>query len=100
MVLEQDQRRGRVVRNVLEDVPRILIGEDVDAVRRCLCARNGAGRHPFFALDSEADKGTYLAADLYRFVLGEVAEMLDFDFSVAVFVDGQRVDHSYRAGFP
>ena len=54
VMLEQDQRRGRVVRDVLQDVPRLVVGEDVDAVLRRLGAGGGASLgKPFFTIDAE-----------------------------------------------
>ena len=55
-MLEQDQRRGRVVRDLLQDIPRLLIGEDLDAVGACLRAERGAFLGSFFALDPETDR--------------------------------------------
>src|SRR3954470_13661920 len=75
VVLEQDQRRRRVVRDVFEDVPRVLVAEDVHAVavRNGLGARFGAGFHARFTLDPEPDQRADLAAELDRLVFGEVA---------------------------
>ena len=71
VMLEQDQRRGRVVRDVLENVPRLLVGEDVDAVLgRRFGAGHGSRLHALFAVDAEADQRTDLAAKLDRLVLG------------------------------
>src|SRR4051794_40231609 len=92
VVLEQDQRRGRVVGDLLQDVPRLLVGERVKSVLRGRGTRFGAGDHALLALDPEADQGADLAADLDRLVLGEVREVHDLDLSVGVLVHGERVD--------
>src|SRR5215210_5233193 len=43
VVLDQDQRRGGVVRDLFDHVPRLLVGEDSDAVGARLGARFRAG---------------------------------------------------------
>src|SRR4051794_38028419 len=98
VVLEQDQRGRRVVRDVLEDVPRLLVGEHVYAIafRNSPGARLGAGLHALFALDPEADERADLAADLDRLVPSEVAQMRDLDLAVGVLVHRQRVDYAHR----
>ena len=68
MVLDQHQRRGRAVRDVLQDVPRVLVGEHVDAVGGRLRAGQRAGLHAFLALDAQADQRADLAAELDRLV--------------------------------
>jgi hypothetical protein len=92
----EDQGCRGVVRDLPDDVPRILVGEHADAVGRRFSARFGARVHALFALDAEADQGADLAAELDRLVLGEVAEMRDLDLSGGVLVDGERVDDAHR----
>ena len=96
VVLDQEQRRGRVVGDVLQDVPRLLVREDAHSVGCRFGARLGARGHAFLALDAETDQRADLAAELDRLVLGEVAEVLDLDLSVGVLVDGERVDDAHR----
>ena len=69
VVLDQDERRGRVVRDLLEHVPGVLVGEDLDAVGGRLGTRLGAGLEAFLALDAEPDQRADLAAELDRLVL-------------------------------
>ena len=99
-MLEQDQRGGRIVRDVLEDIPRVVVGEHVDAVRRRLGARLRARDHPFLALDPEADQRADLAAELDRLILGEVAQVRDLDLAVRVLVHRERVDDAHGVAFP
>jgi hypothetical protein len=54
VVLDQQQRRRRVVGNVAEHVPRLLLGEHVQAVGDRLLARGRAGHDALLALDPEA----------------------------------------------
>ena len=69
VMLEQHERGGRVVRDLVNDVPRVLVVEDLDALGGRLGARLGAGREAFLALDAEADERADLAAELDRLVL-------------------------------
>ena len=78
----------------LEDVPRLLVVEHLDALlvrdlRACGCA----GQRAFLALDAEADQRAHLAAQLDGLFVGEVAQVRDGDLAVGVLVHGQRVDH-------
>ena len=52
-----------------EHVPGRLVGEQVDAVGRRLCAGEGACLHALLALDAEADQRADLATELDRLVL-------------------------------
>ena len=95
-MLDEHQRGGRVVGDVGQDIPGLLVGEHVHAVGGGLGARLGTRFQALLTLDAESDQGADLAAELDRFVLGEVAEMLDLDLAVGVLVDGQGVDHPDR----
>src|SRR5215469_5478293 len=97
VVLEQDQRRGRVGRDVLEHVPALFLGEHVHAalLGRHLGARKRARLHSVLALDAEADQGADLAAHLDGLPLGQVAEVLDRQVALRALVDGERVDHAH-----
>src|SRR3954447_23921097 len=96
VVLEQDQRGSGVVGNVLDDVPRVLVAEDLDAFRGCLCSRNCAGLEALLTIEAETDEGPDLAADLDRLFLREVAQVLDLDEAVRILVDRERVDDAHR----
>src|SRR5438309_9235566 len=99
MVLEQDERGGRVVGDVLEHVPGLRVGQGMDPlVGRDLGASRRAGRHSVFALDTQADQSTHLGAELDGLVTGQVAQVLNLDLSGRVLVDGQRVDHAHGVG--
>jgi hypothetical protein len=50
-MLEQNEPRGRIVRDLLKHVPRLLIGEDLYALSRRFGARLGTLLSSFFALD-------------------------------------------------
>jgi hypothetical protein len=60
-------------------------------------ARFGTGVHALLALDAQADERADHAADLDRFVLREVAQMLNLDLALGVLVHGQRIDDAHRA---
>ena len=94
MVLEQDERGGGAVRDVLQDVPALLLGEHVHAAVRLdlLGPGDRARLHAFLTLDAEADQGADLGPHLDRLVFGQVAEVLDLEFALGILVDGQRVD--------
>src|SRR3954463_7835626 len=96
VVLEQDQRCSGVVRDVLDDVPRVLVAEDLDAFRGCLGSRFRAGLESLLTLEAETDEGPDLAPDLDRLFLREVAQVLDLDEAVRVLVDRERVDDAHR----
>jgi hypothetical protein len=95
-VLEQDDRRGRVVRDVVDDVPRFFLGEDVDAVG----SRLGAGLRPGFgaleAAGPETDERSDGRAELGRLVVAQVGALQDRDVALGVFVDREAVDHANR----
>ena len=88
VVLDQQQGRGRVVGDVFQDVPGVVVVEDLDAVGGGLGPGLSPGFQARFAFDAEADEGADLAAELDRLVGGEVAEMGHLEFAVGVFVDG------------
>src|SRR6266581_4191799 len=67
----------------------------MDTLGCCLRAGGCTLLDPLFAFDAEADQRADLAAELNRLVLGKVAEVLHFDLSLGVLVDGQRVDHAH-----
>ena len=97
VMLEQDQRGRRVVRDLLQDVPRLVVGEDVDPLLgRCLGSRDRPCFGPLLTLDAEADQRADDGADLDCLVLGQVAQMLHLDLTVRVLVHGERVDHPHR----
>ena len=58
-----------------------------------LGAGDSAGLHAFLSLDAETDQGADGRAELDRLVLGQVAQVLDFELAVRVLVDRDRVDH-------
>jgi hypothetical protein len=60
-MLDQDQRGGRIIRDVLQHIPGLLVAEHLHAVGRCLGPRLGACLHPLLALDAEPDQGADLA---------------------------------------
>jgi hypothetical protein len=95
LVLDQDERRRRVVRDLLEHVPGVLVGEHLDAIGGRVGTRLGAGHEAFLALDAEPDQRADLAAQLDCLLLRQVAEVLDLDLAGGVLVDGQRVDDAY-----
>src|SRR4051812_1462066 len=95
VVLDQDERGSRVVRDVGEDVPRLLVREHVHAVGGRLLACGRAGLHALLALDPEADQRADRPAELLRLVAGEVAEVLDLQLAVGILVDGERVDDAH-----
>ena len=68
VMLDQQQRGGRVVGDVLQDIPGLLVVEHLHAVGGRLGAGLGAGLHAFLALDAEPDQGADLAAELDRLV--------------------------------
>jgi hypothetical protein len=73
VMLDQQERGGRVIRYLPDDVPRLLLGEHLDAVLRRLGAGDGAGLEALVALDAEADEGADLGAELSGLLLGQVA---------------------------
>ena len=91
-MLEQNQRCGRVVWELREDIPGLVIREHVYSVASSL----GAARSPFlgpsFALYPESDERAHHAAELDRLFLGQVAEMLYLHLAVRVLVNGQGID--------
>ena len=95
MVLEQDERRGGVVRDLFQHIPCLVLGEDVHTALFDHCLGTGfrALLEAGFALEAEADQRADLAAELDRLLLGQVAEMLRLQFTVRALVDRQRVDH-------
>lgn len=96
-MLAQNERCGRVVWDLLEDIPRSLI-EDLYPIGCLLGAHCGALLSAFFALDPEADKRADHAAELDRLLLAQVAEVLHLDLSVCILVNGKRVYHSPVGG--
>ena len=98
-MLDQQQRGGRVVGDVLQHIPGLLVVEHLDAVGGGLGAGLGPGLQALLTLDAEPDEGADLAAELDRLVLGEVAEMGHLDLAVGVLVDGQGVDHPDGVAF-
>src|SRR5262249_3307053 len=98
VVLEQDQGRRRVVRDLLDHVPFGLVREDLDPVRGGVLSADLGGRvQALLALDAETDECRHLAPDLDRLFAREVAQVLHLDRAVGVLVDGQRVDHAHGA---
>ena len=75
VMLDQQEGGGRVIRDVLQHVPGLLVAEHLHAVGGRFGAGLGALLQAFLALDAEADQGADLAAELDRLVLGEVAEV-------------------------
>ena len=62
MVFEQDERRGRVVGDLFEDIPGFLVREGVDSLLGGFLGANlGALLEALCALDAEADQGGDLA---------------------------------------
>jgi hypothetical protein len=96
LVLDQQQRRGGVVRDLLDDVPRLLVGEDGRPLGGSLGADRGTVQHALLALDPESDQRADLGPELDRFVLREVAEMRHLDLTLGVLVHRERVDHPHR----
>jgi hypothetical protein len=90
VVLEQDQRCGGVVGDLFDDVPGVLVGEDLCAVGGCLGA--------LFTVDPETDQGADGAADLDRLIPGQVAEVGHLGLPVSVLVNREGVDHPDGAG--
>ena len=84
-----------VVRDLLDDLPGVVVGERADAVGGRPAAGFGAGVHAFLALDAETDERADLAAEFDRLVLGEIAEMHHLDLSFRVLVHGERVDRAH-----
>jgi hypothetical protein len=99
-VLEQDERRGGVRRDVLDDVPRVLVGECVLALGRGLCPSGRAGLEALLVLDAEPDERADVAAELDGLLLGQVAEMLDLDLALRVLVDREGVDDPDGVALP
>ena len=100
MVLQQDERRRGVVRDVVEHIPLLRAAEHVDPLGRRLRGTLGrAGLHPRLALDAQPDQGADLGTQLDRFLLGQVAEVFNLEFAVGVLVDGERVDHPDGVAF-
>ena len=81
VVLDEQQGGGRIVEDLLDDVPGVVVGEHADTVFRSLCTRLGARDHAFLSLDPPADQRADLAAELDRLVLGEDAQVLDLAFA-------------------
>jgi hypothetical protein len=97
VMLEENESRGRVVRDLLEDIPSLLIGEALHPIGGRLGAQNRPLLGSFFALDAKTDERADLAAELDRLVLGQVAEMLHLYFPVGILVHRERVDHAHSA---
>src|SRR5947207_2595072 len=94
VVFDQDECRGRVRLDVLQDVP-LVASEDVDAVGSSLCAGVGALLGPLLACDAEADERPDLRAELDRLLLAEVAQVLDLELPLRILVHRERVDHTH-----
>ena len=56
VMLEQNERRGRIIRDLLKHIPRLLIGEDFYALDRRFGARLGTLLGPLLTLDPKTDK--------------------------------------------
>src|ERR1700727_2526780 len=65
-MLEQNDRRSRVIGNVLQDIPRLVIGEDVHTVGCCLGSLLRAPCGSLFAVDPKTDEGADRASKLDR----------------------------------
>jgi hypothetical protein len=72
-MLDQQQRGGRVVGDVGQHIPGLLIAEDLHTVGGGLRAGLGPLLKALLALDAQPDQGADLAAQLDRLVQGEVA---------------------------
>jgi hypothetical protein len=80
------QRGGRVVGDVGQHIPGLLIAEDLHTVGGGLRAGLGPLLKALLALDAQPDQGADLAAQLDRLVQGEVAEVGYLDLALGVFV--------------
>ena len=96
VVLEQDQRRRRVVRDVLEHVPRVLVGEDVHAVAHRLRARPRAGLDPSSPSMPRPISAPTLVPSSIASSIGQVAQVRHLDLSGGVLVNRKRVDDAHR----
>ncbi|GAA0468739.1 hypothetical protein GCM10010167_27460 [Paractinoplanes deccanensis] len=88
VVLDEDQSRRAVSRNLADHVPGPRVVE------------RATGDHARLPLDREPDQGTHPAAELHGLLGGQGAQVLDLDRPGGVLVDGERVDHPHRAGAP
>jgi hypothetical protein len=97
VVLQQDERGRRIVRDVLQHVP-LITAEHVDSLLGGLFrARLRAGLHPFLTVDAEPNESADLASDLDRLCLGQVGQMLDLQVAIGILVHGEGVDHPHHA---
>src|SRR3954452_13956537 len=97
-MLEQEDGRHRVVRDVAEHIPLLGIPEHVDALcGRYRGSRARAGFKSLFPLDPEPDQRAHGAPDLDRLVTREVAEMLHLELPARVLVNDERIDHAHGA---
>ena len=87
-MLEQDDSGRRVVRDVVDDVPRFLLGEDVDALGSRLGACLGAGLGALEASRAEPDERTDDRAELGRLVVAQVGALENRHLTLGVLVDG------------
>jgi hypothetical protein len=69
VMFEQDQRGGRVVWDVRQDVPGLLLGEHGGSFGCRLGASLRTRRHSVLALEAEPDQGADPAAEFDRLVL-------------------------------
>src|SRR5512132_1629380 len=95
-VLEQDERGGGVVRELLEDVPGLFLVDHVDAICCGLGAGDRTGLHALLAARSETEEPADHGAELHRLVLGELAALQYGDLTLRILEDDERVDHAHR----
>ena len=94
VMLEQNERSGRIIRDLLKHIPRLLIGEDLYALDRRFGARLGTLLGPLLTLDPKTDKRADLASELDRLILAQIAEMRHLNLAVRVRVNRERVNHA------
>src|SRR4051812_44372218 len=98
VVLQKHERRSRVVGNLLEDVPRGLVRQQVASLGGELGARLRADGRALLAIEAEADQRTDLAVELDGLLTRHVAEMLGLELARRVLVDEKGVDDPDGAG--
>ena len=97
VVLEQEQRRRGVVGDVLEHVPRLLVGEHLDPF---LGRRLGASSAPASMPSSPSIPRPISAATLLPNSIASswvrLLRCIDLHLALGVLVDGEGVDHADR----
>src|SRR5262245_29699535 len=94
-VLDEQECGCRVVRDLLQHVPRLLVGEHLQSVLAGGRTRLGARSHPSLALDPDTQECADCGSELDGLLLRQIAEVLDLDLTAGVLVDSQCVDHPY-----